>query len=135
MSNWPPPDPVLPAGQHGGVVAPPFKHRCHRQAVSAHPAPCAAGNLGSVGGGPWGNPPRCFPCAQTSHQSKPCPAQTEDLSFRKQKTIHMRALASLKSGWHPQGYHMAVILMLFSVDNTISVTFFLSFFSHHHILE
>lgn len=37
MFDWPPSDLVLPAGQHGGVVAPPFKHRRHRQAVSAHP--------------------------------------------------------------------------------------------------
>lgn len=50
MFDWPPPDPVLSAGQHGGVVASPFKHRRHREAVSAHPAPYSAGNLGSLGG-------------------------------------------------------------------------------------
>lgn len=33
VSDRPPPDPVLPAGQHGGAVAPALQHRRHRQAI------------------------------------------------------------------------------------------------------
>lgn len=109
MSDWSPPDPVVQAGQHGGAVAPPFKHRRHRQAVSAYPTPSLfCGESGVVRCTSARTCPSVFfaSCRPTSQQNEPPPVQIEDLSFRKQKTIQMRYVVSVKSNWNSQGYHV-----------------------------